>query len=187
MWRGKVERGTEGWQGQGQCQQRQQRHEGPGLETKIIKPRSGSFRKPLKNSHQGDINRGPCRMEKKKKKKRRELSVCLFGLRPLRNNYSLLITIWRKETQSPLFLCVSPPHTHKRKTERAREGGRKQHRDRARRRTGKGSSCAVLPLHSFLLGWSFPSGGERDCKLSKRTVRKQEAPSSSRESEMKSI
>lgn len=30
-------------------------------------------------------------------------------------------------------------------------------------RTGKGYSCAVLPLHSFLLGWSFPTEGERDC------------------------
>lgn len=88
---------------------------------------------------------------------------------------------------SPLFLSLSltPRHTHKKNRKRERE--RKQHRDRARRRTGKGSSCAVLPLHSFLLGWSFPSGGERDCKLSKRTVRKQEAPSSSRESKMKSI
>lgn len=89
----------------------------------------------------------------------------------------------------PLFLFAPPPrplHTHTRKKNRERE--RKQHRDRARRRrTGKGNSCAVLPLHSFLLGWCFPSGGERDCKLSKRTVRKQEAPSSSRESEMKSI
>lgn len=74
-------------------------------------------------------------------------------------------------------------HTHATKT----ESKRKRLRDRAWRRTGKGNSCAVLPLHSFLLGWSFPSGGERDCKLSKRTVRKQEAPSSSRESEMKSI
>lgn len=97
----------------------------------------------------------------------------------------------------PLFLSVFPPlshpdtHTHteekQREGERERDRERKQHRDRARRRTGKGNSCAVLPLHSFLLGWSFPSGGERDCKLSKRTVRKQEAPSSSRESEMKSI
>lgn len=95
----------------------------------------------------------------------------------------------------PCFLSVFPPHTqarthtHTRKTERKRqrERERKQHWDRARRRTGKGNSCAVLPLHSFLLGWSFPSGGERDCKLSKRTVRKQEAASSSRESEMKSI
>lgn len=87
----------------------------------------------------------------------------------------------------PLSLAPWHTHTHTRKTERDREKERKQHRDRARRRTGKGNSCAVLPLHSFLLGWSFPSGGERDCKLSKRTVRKQEAPSSSRESEMKSI
>ena len=82
-------------------------------------------------------------------------------------------------------LSLTPRHTRKKNRKRERE--RKQHRDRARRRTGKGSSCAVLPLHSFLLGWSFPSGGERDCKLSKRTVRKQEAPSSSRESKMKSI
>lgn len=93
----------------------------------------------------------------------------------------------------PFFLSVFLPlslpltDTHARKTERERHRERKQHLDRARRRTGKGNSCAVLPLHSFLLGWSFPSGGERDCKLSKRTVRKQEAPSSSRESEMKSI
>lgn len=95
----------------------------------------------------------------------------------------------------PLFLSVfplfflAPRRTHTRKTEREKQGERerKQHRDRAGRRTGKGNSCAVLPLHSFLLGWSFPSGGERDCKLSKRTVRKQEAPSSSRESKMKSI
>lgn len=84
---------------------------------------------------------------------------------------------------SSLSLSLTDKKNRKRKTERER----KQHLDKARRRTGKGNSCAVLPLHSFLLGWSFPSGGERDCKLSKRTVRKQEVPSSSRESEMKSI
>lgn len=89
-----------------------------------------------------------------------------------------------------VFLPFSQTNTHACKTNtQARERERKRRRDRARRRrrTGKGRPCAVLPLHSFLLGWSFPSGGERDCKLSKRTVRKQEAPSSSRESEMKSI
>lgn len=101
---------------------------------------------------------------------------------------SILVFLFSSLSSS---LSLTPWHTHTRKTERERqresERERKQHRDRARRRTGKGNSCAVLPLHSFLLGWSFPSGGERDCKLSKRTVRKQEAPSSSRESEMKSI
>lgn len=88
---------------------------------------------------------------------------------------------------SSLSLLHTDKHTQEKQKEKDRERERKQHLDRARRRTGKGNSCAVLPLHSFLLGWSFPSGGERDCKLSKRTVRKQEAPSSSRESEMKSI
>lgn len=101
MWRKKVERGTEGWQGQGQCQQRQHRDEGPGLETKIIKPRSGSFRK-LKKAIREISTVGLRRMEKNRK----ELSVCLFGLRPLRNNYSLLITIWRKETQSSGLGCL---------------------------------------------------------------------------------
>lgn len=68
-------RGTEGWQGQGQCQERQHRHDGPGLETKIIQPRSGSFRKkPLKKRHQGDINCGPLPNEKRKK----ERAVSLF-------------------------------------------------------------------------------------------------------------
>lgn len=43
-----------------------------------------------KPNHQGDINCGP-------HEERKELSVCLFGLPLLRNNYSLLITIWRKE------------------------------------------------------------------------------------------
>lgn len=85
----------------------------------------------------------------------------------------------------PLSLTHTHTHTHMHATKT--ESKRKRLWDMAWRRTGKGNSCAVLPLHSFLLGWSFPSGGERDCKLSKRTVRKQEAPSSSRESEMKSI
>ena len=43
-----------------------------------------------KPNHRGDINCGP-------HEKRKELSVCLFGQPLLRNNYSLLITIWRKE------------------------------------------------------------------------------------------
>lgn len=50
---------------------------------------------------------------------------------------------------------------------------------------------AISPLHSFLffirVVLSFPSGGQRDCKLSERTVRKQEVLLSTRESEMKSI
>lgn len=72
----KVERGTEGWRGQGRCQQRQHRDEGPGLETKIIKPRSGSFRKPLKKKDTREISTvGLRRVEKKKKKKR---AVSLF-------------------------------------------------------------------------------------------------------------
>ena len=89
----KVERGIEGWRGQGRCQHR---HQGPGLETKIIQPRSGSFRKPP----------GRYQLWAFAEWRKRELSVCLFGLRPLRNDYSLLITIWRKEMQRSGLGCL---------------------------------------------------------------------------------
>lgn len=64
---------------------------------------------------------------------------------------------------------------------------RKRPAERARSLLGRALLCCPSSTLFFSLGWAFPSGGERDCKLSKRTVRKQEVLPSTRESEMKSI
>lgn len=159
MWLEKVERRTEGWQGQGQCQQHQHRDEGPGLETKIIKPRSGSFRK-LKKVTREISTVGLCRMEKNRK----ELSVCLFGLRPLRNNYSLLITIWKKEMQSSGLGCLLCLQTGKLVWgKRCCPDRRAQHpRTRtamlspsARRQVKEWTTLIRLRVHFGQLGWQF--------------------------------
>lgn len=159
MWREKVERRTEGWQGQGQCQQHQHRDEGPGLETKIIKPRSGSFRK---------LKKSPGRYQlwafAEWKKNRKELSVCLFGQRPLRNNYSLLITIWKKEMQSSGLGCLLCLQTGKLVWgKRWCPDRRAQHpRTRAamlspsaRRQVKEWTTLIRLWVHFGQLGWQF--------------------------------
>lgn len=64
---------------------------------------------------------------------------------------------------------------------------RKRPVERARGLLGRALLCCPSFTLFFSFGWAFPSGGERDCKLSKRTVRKQEVLPSTRESEMKSI
>lgn len=64
---------------------------------------------------------------------------------------------------------------------------RKRPTVRARSLLGRALLCCLSSTLFFSLGWAFPSGGERDCKLSKRTVRKQEVLPSTRESELKSI
>lgn len=159
MWREKVERGTEGLQGQGQCQQRQHRDEGPGLETKIIRARSGSFRKLKKVTR--EISTVGLR---EWRRKRKELSVCLFGRQPLRNNYSLLITIWRKELQSSglgsllclltgkLVWCSRCCPDRRARRPRTRQAMLSPF---ARHQTGEHTTLIRLQLHFGQLGWHF--------------------------------
>ena len=92
--------------GEGRCQQRQHGDEGARAGDKDNKTKKWQLQKATGKKREKKRKNPPGRYQprafaetEKKKQKKRELSVCLFGPRPLRNNYSLLITIWRKGTR----------------------------------------------------------------------------------------